>query len=130
MIVPEPTETAHSDAAVVATPERSAVRRGVETPRVFGPTEREIGELAFQLWLDRGCPEGTALEDWFRAEAMLKAVFAAAYERLLGYAAIPGFERESEDEVMVDFRWEGHWESWEREWGGTRWISEPGRLTI
>jgi hypothetical protein len=28
-------------------------------------------------------------------------------------------------EMVIGFcisRWEGHWEAWEREWGGARWI--------
>ena len=33
----------------------------------------QIAALAFQLWLDRGCPEGSADEDWHRAEVELKA---------------------------------------------------------
>jgi hypothetical protein len=30
--------------------------------------EQEIAALAHKLWEDRGCPEGTPEEDWFRAE--------------------------------------------------------------
>lgn len=127
-IAPEPPETTHCDTAETRL-ERSAVSEGVEAPTVLGPTEREISELAFQLWVENGCPEGTAQADWLRAETMLKAAFAAAYESLLSRTSIPGWEEDGEDEVLVDFRWEGHWESWEREWGGTRWVSDPGRLT-
>ena len=32
-----------------------------------------------------------------------------------------GYPTESATE-MSEFRWEGHWEVWEREWGGARWI--------
>ena len=31
----------------------------------------QIAALAYQLWQDRGCPEGTPDEDWFRAEREL-----------------------------------------------------------
>lgn len=36
-----------------------------------GPTREEIERLAYQLWIERGCPEGTAQEDWDRAERLL-----------------------------------------------------------
>ena len=36
------------------------------------PQSREqIAALAYQFWQDRGCPEGTPDEDWFRAEREL-----------------------------------------------------------
>jgi hypothetical protein len=28
----------------------------------------DIAALAFQLWEDRGCPDGSPEEDWYRAE--------------------------------------------------------------
>lgn len=33
-----------------------------------GPMSEQIAALAYSLWQERGCPEGTAEEDWFRAE--------------------------------------------------------------
>ena len=30
-----------------------------------------VPELAYQLWQERGCPEGSPDEDWFQAEAIL-----------------------------------------------------------
>lgn len=30
-----------------------------------------IEKLAYRLWLDRGCPAGTAETDWFQAESKL-----------------------------------------------------------
>ena len=37
-----------------------------------GPQNREqIAALAYRFWQARGCPEGTADEDWFRAEREL-----------------------------------------------------------
>jgi hypothetical protein len=34
---------------------------------------RSVGELAYQLWQARGCPEGTAEQDWLDAERQLRA---------------------------------------------------------
>jgi Protein of unknown function (DUF2934) len=34
---------------------------------------RSIGELAYQLWQARGCPQGTAEQDWLDAERQLRA---------------------------------------------------------
>jgi hypothetical protein len=31
----------------------------------------DIAALAFQLWEDRGCPDGSPEEDWFKAEQQL-----------------------------------------------------------
>ena len=39
---------------------------------------RSIGELAYQLWQARGCPEGTAEQDWLDAERQLRAKQAPA----------------------------------------------------
>jgi len=32
-----------------------------------------IEHLAYQLWLERGCPEGSPHDDWFLAERKLRA---------------------------------------------------------
>jgi hypothetical protein len=37
------------------------------------PENRSIGELAYRLWQARGCPEGSAEQDWLDAEQQLKA---------------------------------------------------------
>jgi hypothetical protein len=34
---------------------------------------RSIDELAYQLWQARGCPQGTAEQDWLDAERQLRA---------------------------------------------------------
>jgi Protein of unknown function (DUF2934) len=39
----------------------------VSTPRPR-PDHAEIASLAFALWHQRGCPDGSPEEDWFRAE--------------------------------------------------------------
>ena len=33
-----------------------------------GTREAEIAALAYELWQERGCPEGSPEIDWFRAE--------------------------------------------------------------
>lgn len=33
----------------------------------------DIAALAYQLWQDRGCPEGSAEEDWFQAAEILRS---------------------------------------------------------
>lgn len=42
-------------------------------PPASEPDETRIAALAYQLWLERGCPIGSDQDDWFRAEAMLKS---------------------------------------------------------
>jgi len=37
------------------------------------PTVAQIARRAHELWKERGCPEGTAEQDWFQAEQELKA---------------------------------------------------------
>ena len=44
----------------------------INDPVPVDPSEVEIAEVAYQLWLDRGCPNGSEQEDWFRAEEILK----------------------------------------------------------
>jgi hypothetical protein len=36
-------------------------------------TEQQIAELAYSYWEARGCPDGSAEEDWYRAEQDLRA---------------------------------------------------------
>ena len=110
-----------SDAAKVM-PERSAVSESVKTAATVSPTESEIAAVAYQLWLDNGCPVGSDQEDWFRAEAMLKNALVAKCEDLSRRPSIPRCDTRTESEMVAEFRWEGHWEVWEMEWGGARWI--------
>jgi len=32
----------------------------------------DVAALAYQLWLDRGCPEGSPDEDWYEAQRKLQ----------------------------------------------------------
>ena len=36
-------------------------------------TSEDISRLAYSLWEERGCPAGTAEEDWLRAEQLLQS---------------------------------------------------------
>jgi hypothetical protein len=45
------------------------------------PEHRSIGELAYHLWQARGCPEGSAEQDWLDAEKQLKSAPRAAESR-------------------------------------------------
>ena len=46
------------------------------------PAKSEIATIAYQLWLDNGCPVGSDQEDWFRAEAMLNSALVAKCEEV------------------------------------------------
>ena len=37
-----------------------------------GGSEVIVSKRAYELWIERGCPEGSPEEDWFRAESELK----------------------------------------------------------
>ena len=36
------------------------------------PEPEQIEALAYQLWLERGCPNGSDQQDWFQAEDQLR----------------------------------------------------------
>ncbi len=36
------------------------------------PTEDDIAALAYELWVERGCPIGSPDEDWLRAEETIR----------------------------------------------------------
>ena len=37
------------------------------------PTSEEIANLAYALWQERGCPDGSPEEDWYDAEFRLSS---------------------------------------------------------
>jgi hypothetical protein len=117
-------ETMSSDAATMS-PERITANESVKTAATVSPTESEIATVAYQLWLDNGCPVGSDQEDWFRAEEMLKKLVAQC-EDLSRLPSIPRCNTRTEFEMLAEFRWEGHWEVWEMEWGGARWVWDLG----
>ncbi len=90
------------------------------------PTKSEIAILAYQLWLDNGCPVGSEKADWFRAEAILKKLVARCQD-LLRHPSAPGFDIHSASEMLAAFPWDGHWEIWESEWGCARWVWDSGQ---
>jgi Protein of unknown function (DUF2934) len=59
------------------TAERPALARTEQAAPNSSPPESlslrddAIEKLAYQLWLERGCPAGSPEEDWFRAEQVL-----------------------------------------------------------
>jgi hypothetical protein len=81
------------------------------------PTESEIASVAYQLWVDHGCLVGSDQADWFEAEALLTRALAAQSKALSISRSTQ--RRAARTETL---RWEGHWEVWEREWGGARWV--------
>jgi hypothetical protein len=105
------------------TPERTTLGESVKAKATVNPTESEIAAVAYQLWVNNGCPAGSDREDWYRAEAMLKDALVAKCEGPSRGASIPHDTR-TESQVLAAFRWgvHGHWEVWEMEWGGARWI--------
>jgi hypothetical protein len=40
--------------------------------REHAASEQDIAPLAYKLWQDRGCPDGSPEEDWFRAVEHLR----------------------------------------------------------
>ena len=117
----ESPETMSIDAATM-TPASSTVVVSVKTAAAVSPTESEIATVAYRLWLDNGCPVGSDQEDWLRAEAMLKNALVAQCEELSRPPSTPHFDNRADSEILVEFRWEGHWEIWESEWDGARWV--------
>jgi len=105
------------------TPETTTLGESVKAETTVSPTESEIAAVAYQLWVNNGCPAGSDQEDWFRAEAMLKDALVAECDGRSRRASIVRDTR-TESQVLVAFRWgvHGHWEVWESEWGGARWI--------
>ena len=46
-----------------------------------------IRELAYKIWLAKGCPEGTAQEDWLAAERQLASFGASSSSASAGHSA-------------------------------------------
>jgi hypothetical protein len=49
----------------------AATERAMEAEPAEASLREQIALLAFQLWQQRGCPEGSAEEDWYLAENAL-----------------------------------------------------------
>ena len=55
-------------------PKATKVRVEEETPAQVEqtmPAHNEIAVLAYALWQERGCPDGSPEEDWLKAEQQL-----------------------------------------------------------
>ena len=111
-----------SSNAATTVGERRAASESVKTSATVSPTESGIATLAYQLWQDKGCPVGSDKADWFRAEALLKNNLAKKGQDLSGGQSVPRDYPRTELEMLIDFRWEGHWVVWQSEWGGPRWV--------
>src|ERR1039458_9535521 len=105
----ESSETTLSDAAKMMH-ESSTVSVSVKTAATVSPTESEIATVAYQLWIDKGCPVGSDQEEWLQAEAMLKNGLVAKCEDLSRPPSLPGRDTRTDSEMVAEFRWEGHWE--------------------
>jgi hypothetical protein len=105
-------------------PETSVGGESVNTAAAVSPTESEIATVAYQLWLDHGCPFGSDQEDWFRAQAMLKNALVAKYGELLRLPSSSRCDIRRGSETRGEFRWQGHWEVWEMEWNEPRWVED------
>jgi hypothetical protein len=106
-------------------PKLPRVSEPVKNAGTVNPTQNEIATVAYQLWLEGGCPIGSDQEHWFRAETMLKGAPVAKREDLSRGPSIPGRDTRTESEMVAELtlgRWEGHWEIWEQEWPGAQWV--------
>ena len=59
----------HEQRPPASAPHRPPRGRGIDPP---GAGREQVAALAYELWESRGRPEGTDLEDWFRAERRLQ----------------------------------------------------------
>lgn len=61
------------ESAAIAENPNEATESAVQTAGAeTGCNEDGIPALAYKLWQERGCPNGSDQEDWFRAENELK----------------------------------------------------------
>ena len=106
-------------------PEMITVSESGKTAATVSLSGSEVSAVAYQLWVERGSPLGSDQEDWFCAEAILENALVATCEDLLRRPAIPRSDIGTESEVLAELASEGlqgHWEVWEREWVGARWV--------
>jgi hypothetical protein len=47
---------------------------GREQPSLGSTSDHEIAQRAYELWRERGCPQGSAEQDWFEAADQLRAL--------------------------------------------------------
>jgi hypothetical protein len=60
-----------------SSPQQSQLQAGAELQRQEQSSgnvqQQAIANLAYELWQQRGCPQGSPEEDWNRAEQLLQA---------------------------------------------------------
>jgi hypothetical protein len=50
-----------------------SVERGTkQQPQMKISPQQDIANVAYALWQQRGCPEGSPEQDWFEAEAIVR----------------------------------------------------------
>ncbi len=75
------------------------------------PEHRSIGELAYSLWQARGCPEGTAEQDWLDAEKQLRSASTASdtldssLQETFPASDPPASNRRDEPPANADAKW-------------------------
>lgn len=47
---------------------QEATKQAIEPESIEVPLQEQVALLAYLFWEQRGCPEGSPDEDWFRAE--------------------------------------------------------------
>jgi hypothetical protein len=62
-------------------------------------TKETVERLAYQYWLDRGCPEGSAAEDWLQAERTLLRTAASAGQSETG-RGVRGRDNEAQPSTL------------------------------
>ena len=50
---------------------RGSIASLAEAVEAHAPDPERIAQIAYLMWLDRGCPQGSPAEDWYRAESAL-----------------------------------------------------------
>ena len=74
-VMPRKNETsklAEESAATAENPTEPVESAGQTAGLEPNCNEDEVAALAYKLWQERGCPNGSDQEDWFRAENELK----------------------------------------------------------
>jgi hypothetical protein len=66
------------------------------------PTQEQLASIAYRLWQQRGCPEGSPEVDWHRARQLLESPpGTAGYQGRTGKA---GVERAVQEEALARAR--------------------------
>ena len=74
------------------------------------PEHRSIGELAYRLWQARGCPQGSAEQDWLDAERQLRTTAASdatdqSLRDTFPASDPPASHRKDEPPANADAKW-------------------------